>query len=131
MKQKINWDVLGIAASLACAVHCALLPLFFTSIPVLGLEVIENSFFEMVMAVLAFIIGIRALAHGYKKHHRSVLPMVIFTFGFFFLVLKVSFHQYESLLLIPAVMGLVMAHFVNYRMCKLRSHVHSHHCVEK
>ena len=28
MKLKINWDVLGIGASLACAIHCALLPFF-------------------------------------------------------------------------------------------------------
>ena len=42
MNLKINWDALGITASLACAIHCALLPLFFTSLPILGINIIEN-----------------------------------------------------------------------------------------
>jgi hypothetical protein len=36
MKGKINWDALGIGASLACAIHCALLPLFFQAVLVLA-----------------------------------------------------------------------------------------------
>ena len=33
MRLKINWDALGIATSLACAIHCAVLPLLLTSLP--------------------------------------------------------------------------------------------------
>ena len=31
MKLKINWDALGITTSVACAIHCAILPLFVIS----------------------------------------------------------------------------------------------------
>jgi len=34
MNWKVNWDALGVGASLACAIHCAVLPLILTSLPV-------------------------------------------------------------------------------------------------
>ena len=42
MKGKINWDALGIGASLACAIHCALLPLFFSTLPLFGINIIHH-----------------------------------------------------------------------------------------
>ena len=44
---KINYDALGIATSLACAIHCAILPLVLTSLPVLGVNIIHNIPFEI------------------------------------------------------------------------------------
>ena len=57
MKFRINWDALGISASIACAIHCALLPLFLTSLPLFGINIIHNLGFEIGMIVLAFGIG--------------------------------------------------------------------------
>ena len=54
---KINYDALGIAASVACAIHCALLPLVLTSLPVLGINIINNTWFEVFMILLAAAIG--------------------------------------------------------------------------
>jgi len=39
---------------LACAIHCALLPLILTSLPLFGVELIDNIAFEYGMIVLAF-----------------------------------------------------------------------------
>ena len=119
---KINWDSLGIAASLACAIHCALLPIFFTSLPLFGINIIENPVFEIIMVVIAFVIGIYSLYHGYKKHHHRFLPMIVFTIGFIFLLLKLYFTKYENWLLFPAVTGIISAHLINFRACKMRSH---------
>src|SRR3954470_20562384 len=74
---KINWDALGITASLACAIHCALLPLIFTSLPVFGFNIIENKVFEIIMVLVAFAVGIYSLFHGWKKHHHSLLPIMV------------------------------------------------------
>ena len=41
MKFKINWDAFGIAASVACAIHCAVLPLILSSLPLFGINIIE------------------------------------------------------------------------------------------
>lgn len=127
-QSKINWDALGIGASLACAIHCALLPLFFTSLPIFGINIIENSYFEVTMVGVAFAIGIYSLYHGWKKHHHSFLPMMVFTAGFIFLVLKLYFTVYEKWLLIPAVIGIVVSHIINFRACKIHNHAHAEDC---
>ncbi len=129
MNFKINWDTLGIATSLACAIHCALLPLIFTSLPVFGINVIENFAFEISMVVLAFAIGIYSLYHGYKKHHHNLLPIAIFTTGFMSLILKLFFAEYENWLLLPAVIGIIAAHLINFRLCRIHNHAHAKDCA--
>lgn len=125
---KINWDVLGIGASLACAIHCALLPLFFSSLPLFGLNIIHNTAFEVGMIALALAIGTHSLWHGYRRHHHSLLPLTLFFSGFVFLVLKQFFIHYENWLLIPAVTLIIIAHFINYRSCRVHNHAHSDDC---
>jgi hypothetical protein len=128
MKLKMNWDALGISASLACAIHCALLPLFMTSLPLFGINIIHNYWFEGTMILLALAIGSYSLYHGYKKHHHSFLPLVLFFSGMSFLILKTVLHQYELWLLIPAVLLIVAGHLNNYRFCRVHNHAHSDDC---
>ena len=128
MKQKINWDALGIGASLACAIHCALLPLFLSSLPLFGMNIIENPGFEVGMIVLAFVIGSYSFYHGFKKHHHSLRPFLVFSLGFIMLVLKQVFHEYQLWLLIPGVILIITAHLINYRSCRIHNHAHSDDC---
>jgi len=113
---RINWDFMGIVTSVACAVHCAILPLIITSLPVFGINIIHNLFFEWIMIAIAFIVGCYALIHGYLKHHKSLLPLLIFSGGFLFLILKQAFNSYEFLFLAPAVSLILYAHFSNYKL---------------
>jgi hypothetical protein len=39
---KINFDALGIVASIACAIHCAILPLIISTLPLFGINIINN-----------------------------------------------------------------------------------------
>lgn len=128
MKHRINWDALGITASLACAIHCALLPLFLTSLPLFGVNIIHNIFFEAGMIFLALCIGSYSLFHGFKKHHHSWLPLIVFFAGFIILVLKQFFVEYETWLLIPAVILIIAAHLMNYRFCRVHDHAHADDC---
>src|ERR1700741_4800817 len=111
MKLQVNWDALGIATSLVCAIHCAVLPLLLTSLPLFGINIIHNNFFEAGMIELAFLIGSLALFHGYRRHHHRPLPLLIFSAGFIFLVLKEIFRSNEIALLVPAVLFILSAHF--------------------
>jgi MerC mercury resistance protein len=124
---KINWDFMGIATSLACAIHCALLPLFLSSLPLFGINILENVFFEFGMIAIAFVVGYYSLLHGYKTHHRRVLPLVIFSIGMVFLVVKSFMEQpFEYGFLAVAVIAIITAHLLNYRYCN-HSKTCSHH----
>lgn len=127
MNVKLNWDGLGIATSLACAIHCAILPLVVTSLPLFGINIIHNRFFEWSMIAIAFAVGVYSLIHGYKKHHKSVFPLSIFLLGFMCLVTKQFFHGYENWLLAPAVLLIVSAHYMNYRLCHQKKCSSPHH----
>jgi len=128
MKYRINWDALGITASMACAIHCALLPLFLSSLPLFGINIIHNTAFEAGMIGLALFIGSYSLYHGYKKHHHNWLPLVVFFSGFIFLILKQFFAEFETWLLIPAVSLIISAHLLNFRFCRVHNHAHSDDC---
>ena len=117
---KINWDAVGITTSLACAIHCALLPLFLTSLPLFGVNIIENLRFEYGMIILAFAVGAYSLYHGRKKHHQSWMPFCLFAIGILLLLAKVTWHQWQLLLLVPAVVLIISAHLLNYRFCRVR-----------
>jgi hypothetical protein len=127
-KFRINWDMLGIGTSLACAIHCALLPLFLTSLPLFGINLIHHTAFEITMIAIALAIGSFSLYHGYKKHHHSLVPIFIFISGFVFLVLKQLFIHYETWLLVPAIILIVTAHLLNFRSCRVHNHAHSDDC---
>ena len=125
---KINWDALGVTVSVACAIHCAILPLAISSLPLFGIDVIENIWFEYGMIILAFIVGAYSLYHGFKKHHHSWLPLILFSLGMFFLVIKQVFHDWHLWLLIPAVLLIISSHFLNYKFCRKHNHAHKEDC---
>lgn len=118
---RINYDALGIAASVACAIHCAILPLLLSSLPFFGINIINNTNFEFLMIFLALLIGLYSLTHGYKKHHHKILPIVLFSLGISLLFLKQFYHNNLLLFLIPAVILIVSAHWLNYRSCRKSS----------
>ena len=122
MQWKVNWDALGITASVACAIHCALLPLVLTSLPVFGVEIIDNAGFEIMMIIIAAAIGAYSLFHGYKKHHHQLTPMLVFGVGILFLCAKQIWHEQQLWFLPPAVFLIVTAHYFNYKSCKKRVH---------
>lgn len=129
MRLKVNWDVLGISASVACAIHCALLPLVLTSLPVFGVEIIDNTGFEITMIIIAAAIGAYSLYHGYKKHHHQLTPLLVFIVGILFLCAKQVWHERQLWLLAPAVFFIVTAHFYNYKYCKKANHCHVEDCA--
>jgi hypothetical protein len=126
--KKINLDAIGISTSLLCAIHCAVLPLFLTSFPLFGLEILHNKIFEYSMIAFAGIIGSYALFHGWRKHHHKVLPLLIFLTGLSFLVFKEVFISEELMLLIPAATMIISAHVINYIYCRKANHYHKNDC---
>ncbi len=118
---------MGIATSIICAIHCALLPAVAATLPVFGIDIIHNAVFEWSMIVLAFFVGVYSLYHGFIKHHRNYIPVYIFAAGFIFLVLKQFFKPYEYLFLAIAVLLIIAAHYYNYRLCHKSKCASPHH----
>jgi hypothetical protein len=123
-----NWDAIGISASLACAIHCALLPLFFSSLPLLGINILHNYQFEFGMILVSFAIGAYSLYHGYKKHHHSFKPIILFSIGIAFMFSRMIFREIELYLLFPAAILIIYAHVNNHMRCRVHNHAHADDC---
>ncbi|MEN9702047.1 MAG: hypothetical protein RIR55_1389 [Bacteroidota bacterium] len=123
-----NWDAIGISASLACAIHCALLPLFFSSLPLLGINILHNYQFEFGMILVSFAIGAYSLYHGYKKHHHSFKPIILFSIGIAIMFSRMVFREIELYLLFPAAILIIYAHINNHMRCRVHNHAHADDC---
>jgi hypothetical protein len=124
---KLNWDFFGIVTSIACAIHCALLPVVVTSLPMFGINIIHNTVFEWLMILIAFSVGCYAVLHGYYKHHRILLPFYIFSSGIIFLILKQLFPDLDILFLSLAVLLIVTGHYLNYKYTRRSTYYNSPH----
>ena len=113
-------DKLSIAASVACAIHCVLLPLMFTTLPFFGIDLIENFFLEFVTVLISLLIGGLAIWKGYKKYHRNKLIPVLFIVGIALLVISNHVHgkNIEISLKFSGAAILVITHICNLRKCK-------------
>lgn len=78
---KSIWDKISIGASLACTVHCILLPLVFGTLPLLGIELLENIVLELVTIAISALLGGWAIYRGYYHFHRSKLVILLFLTG--------------------------------------------------
>ena len=129
MRLKLNWDFFGISTSIACAIHCALLPLIAGSLPLFGINIIHNNYFEWGMILLAISIGTYSLRHGFSTHHHNYLPFILFFSGCIFLIFKQFFHQQQVMFLAPALTLIIIAHFLNFKYCRHSKVCNSAHHV--
>lgn len=109
--------------SIACAIHCAGLPLFITSLPLIGMEFLTNEWIEISMIVLSVIVGTWALTGAYSIH-KSFVPLTMLTLGF---VLIGSGHLIENLesALVPlGGLSIAGAHYGNWRLSRHYCHDH-------
>jgi hypothetical protein len=130
MRIKINWHALGISATLICAIHCAIAPLLLSSLPLFGVNIIENIWIELLLLATAFVIGITTFWHGYKKHHHKLVPISLFSIGIFLFIIHqlIKLHYSVWILVLPGVTAIISAHILNYRLCRKANHCHTQDC---
>ncbi len=115
---------LGIGAALACAIHCAALPLIITSLPLIGLEFLANIWVEITMICISAFLGCYSLVRSYPKHHR-LMPIVLLVIGFALIAIgHFWLHELESFLIPIGGVVLALAHLTNWRFMKSCQHEH-------
>jgi len=114
---KRNLDSVGMTASILCAIHCAIVPIMLTSLPILGLGFLANPFLEWSMIFLALLIGVYAIGNSYFKQHHKILPLLLLITGF---IIIITGHFWATNLheaIIVPIGGLIIAtaHFFNIK----------------
>ena len=110
-------DLAGGWASLICAVHCAFLPIVLAAVPGVGLELLDNEWFDRAFAISVGLFGLVVLGAGLCAH-RFRLVSLLYVAAVCLLYLG-AFAMAERA---PIVRGIVvatggsamaLAHFVN------------------
>lgn len=63
-------DRLGFAASLMCAVHCALMPILLAVLPATGLALFGQADIDQAFVVFATLLGVWSTTLGTRRHRR-------------------------------------------------------------
>ncbi|RDC55781.1 MerC domain-containing protein [Pedobacter chinensis] len=122
----INLDKIGITASTACAIHCAILPFLLTLLPLWGLEFLATPALEIFMILLSLLLGVWSLNKSYRIVHHNPGPIIILALGFGFILFG-HFSGIEILepILIPlGGFTIAGAHFLNLKLTKSCKHHH-------
>lgn len=120
-KPRVDWDKAGMTASLACAVHCAAMPLVITLLPLVGLGFLATAWAEWLLVGISALLGVGSLCLGYREHRNS-RALAILSVGLALIVLgRIIEERAHTLWGVPLLVfgGCVMAaaHWVNRRLC--------------
>lgn len=119
---RVDLDGAGATASLACAVHCALMPLAVTLLPMLGLGFLADGRTEWALLGLSALLGSGGLCLGYREH-RQRRGLLILSLGLAALVIGrvLEERHFEAAGVLGVVLGgcaVAAAHVVNRRLCR-------------
>ena len=122
--QAVNWDAVGVLGSLACLVHCLLLPLAVGVLP--WLVLFEGEWLHRWLAVVLTAPALLAFLFGWRVHGRW-LPG-FFLAGGLAALNSAAFatpENWETGLTVLGALFLIAAHGLNHYLCR-----HCPRCVD-
>lgn len=113
------WDKISIGASLACTIHCVLLPIAFGTLPLLGIELLENIVLELITIAISALLGGWAIYRGYYHFHRSKLVIILFITGIAAMAAGnfTDTAAIEITFKLTGAIALITAHLYNRKKC--------------
>ena len=114
-------------ASVLCAIHCAIVPILITSLPLIGMGFLANPWLEWSMIILALFIGFYAIGLSYFRTHHKLLPPILLITGFLVIIAGHLFITGWHEAIIVPVGGLLIAtaHFFNFRYTGMCANAHT------
>ena len=113
-------DLLGIVASMTCALHCAAVPILLTMGTLGGMSWISNPEIEQFFLVVSALIAAVVMINGYFKDNIGIYTLIAFLVGFTLLVVGSFLHHdhvheggYDFVITAVGGISVALAHFFN------------------
>ena len=119
---QINNDKIAIGISIACVIHCFLVPSFIIFFPAFISIELDNQLIHYLMLFLVFPISMIALSNGIKNH-KKISFLIIGMIGLLILICAVLFGESnlgetgEKALTLIGSIFLSLAHYKNFKTC--------------
>ncbi|MBA6231908.1 MULTISPECIES: MerC domain-containing protein [unclassified Colwellia] len=122
-------DKMAITLSVACAIHCLVMPLLLLLLPNFVVLQLNNEAYHTAMVLIVLPTSVFALFMGCKQHKRYRLLFIGFV-GLIFLVLAISLGNefWEKVLTLMGSAVIAGGHYWNYRLCQ--QHTLCHRCED-
>lgn len=113
---KIKWNIVGLVLSLACAIHCMLMPIILITFPIIlsTWKAHHQHWIEWVIVFSSLVIGYATLRHSYKKHHQNPLSLVTFFIATVCILTSVFFLDTNSILFNMGNIFLLLSYILNF-----------------
>ncbi|WP_462266807.1 MerC domain-containing protein [Mucilaginibacter sp.] len=112
-------DHIGIGVSILCAIHCALLPVVITMLPLIRLKFLTHPAIELSIILTSLSIGLISLGKSWRSH-QSYLPFGLLVAGFLSIAAE-HFWNLNGLGWLLLVMGSILislAHLFNWKLLR-------------
>ena len=121
----------GMWASIICAIHCTILPLFLVLIPTAGVYLFINETLEFILLFLSLIFNISNVCFGYRTH-KSNKAIALLAVGLFLFVVGRLLHHHNdhhqftfdlfNVFMIAGGFTMAFSTLLNDRLCKTCNH---------
>jgi hypothetical protein len=116
-------DAVGTIASLTCAIHCALMPVVATSLPLIGLGFLADEGMEVALSIFSSVLAVVGFGLGFRRH-RSLRPLVFLPAGIaLFVLARVAEGAGWGRACVPCLVGggllLAVAHIQSRRLGRI------------
>lgn len=115
-------DRTGATASFLCAIHCALMPLLVTALPLLGLSFLASEPVEWTLVACSAILGALALVVGYRQHRSASIFGVLGVALVLLIGGRVAeeggIEVWGTILMVAGGLTMVGAHLINRKLCR-------------
>ena len=104
--------------ALACAIHCILMPFVSAALPLIGMQFLESTLFEVALVAGGLSFGAFSIWKGYRQIHRMKSLLAAFVGGVALMLCGILFFE-EPLELVFVISGAVMvavAQLINLRL---------------
>jgi hypothetical protein len=123
-------DRAGATASLVCAVHCALMPLVITLLPLVGLSFLADERIEWALVGCSAILGVSSLCLGLREHGKR-RALAVLSVGLALLVLGRMMEQlhlgaWGVVIVVLGGVTVAGSHLLNRRLCQTCHACHDH-----
>lgn len=117
---KTLWDKISTLTSILCIIHCVMLPIVFSTLPLLGVEIIENKHIEIVTIAVATLVGGYAIVKGFVNYHHKINILWLFVIGIIAMIAANGIYNtlIEAIVKVAGAIAIVFAHFKNRKACK-------------
>ena len=111
-------DRIGMFSSAACAVHCAILPIVVSILPLVGLGFLADERVEFAFLTTSGMLGLASLCWGFKKHGKMhALGILAGGIGLMAVGHMAEESSYGVLLAVLGGLSIAGSHILNHYLC--------------